>query len=420
MSINGMMRTSISGMAAQAVRLGAVSSNIANASTVGYKATQTTFSSLLLDAPSTTFASGGVETHTRFGVSRQGVLESSVSPFDLGITGSGFFVVSDSTGAVALTRAGAFVPDGDGNLVNSAGYTLLGLPAATGAADGIVSNGTAGLVPVKIDRSHMTAVATTQGALTANLPALSPPVAASDLPSTNAATAVSSARSSIVVFGNLGEEVTLDLHYARTANVGEWEISVYDAAGRSTGGGFPYANGPLTTSLFEFDAVGQLDPAGVTSLTIPVPGGASMTLDMTESTQLAADYAVLSVNTDGNPAGAFTAIEISKDGAIYETYANGTRRASYRIPLAGVTSPDRLAAKAGNVFTATSGSGDIRIATPETGGLGSLVSGALENSTVDLASELTDMIEAQRTYTANSRVFQTGAELMDVLVNLKR
>ena len=54
------------------------------------------------------------------------------------------------------------------------------------------------------------------------------------------------------------------------------------------------------------------------------------------------------------------------------------------------------------------------------GGFGSISSGALEQSTVDLATELTTMIESQREYTANSKVFQTGADLMDVLVNLKR
>ena len=420
MSINGMMRTSISGMAAQAVRLGTVAGNIANASTVGYKAATTQFSSLLLDTPSTTFVSGGVETQTQYGISRQGVLESSVSPFDLGITGSGFFLVNDAAGSVALTRAGAFVPDGEGNLVNSAGYTLLGLPAPAGAADAIVSNGIAGLVPVRIDSNNMTAVPTTAGALTVNLPALAPAVAAVNLPSGNTATSVSSARSSIVVYGNLGEELTIDLHYARTANVGEWEISAYDAAGRSPVGGLPYATGPLATSLLQFDGFGQLTPASAAPLAISVPGGATMMLDLIETTQLATDFVVLSVNTDGNPAGVFSGIEIARDGTIYETYANGTRRAAFRVPLASVTSPDRLSAKAGNIFEATSGSGDIRIAAPETGGLGGIISGALENSTVDLASELTDMIEAQRTYTANSRVFQTGAELMEVLVNLKR
>ncbi len=53
-------------------------------------------------------------------------------------------------------------------------------------------------------------------------------------------------------------------------------------------------------------------------------------------------------------------------------------------------------------------------------GLGNIVHGALEESTVDLASELTSMIESQRSYTANSKVFQTGSEILDVLVNLKR
>jgi flagellar hook protein FlgE len=74
----------------------------------------------------------------------------------------------------------------------------------------------------------------------------------------------------------------------------------------------------------------------------------------------------------------------------------------------------------GNVFTATSTSGPIRVGFPGEGGLGEVKSGALEQSTVDIASEFTDMIDAQRSYTANSKVFQTGAELMDVLVNLKR
>ena len=74
----------------------------------------------------------------------------------------------------------------------------------------------------------------------------------------------------------------------------------------------------------------------------------------------------------------------------------------------------------GNVFSQSSDSGDIRIGFANEGGMGSVVSGALENSNVDIAEELTDMIESQRSYTANSKVFQTGADLMDILVNLKR
>ena len=93
---------------------------------------------------------------------------------------------------------------------------------------------------------------------------------------------------------------------------------------------------------------------------------------------------------------------------------------AYKIPLAKVPSPDNLTPSTGNVYSISSTSGDLLVGTPNVGGFGSLVSGALEQSTVDLGAELTSMIEAQRNYTANSKVFQTGSELIDVLVNLKR
>ena len=83
-------------------------------------------------------------------------------------------------------------------------------------------------------------------------------------------------------------------------------------------------------------------------------------------------------------------------------------------------SPDQLDVVPGNVYSQSADSGDVRIGFANEGGLGSVVSGALENSNVDIAEELTNMIESQRSYTANSKVFQTGADLMDILVNLKR
>lgn len=420
MSIYGAMRTGASGMAAQSNRLGAVSENIANASTVGYREASTQFSSLLVNTSVSSYSSGGVETNVRYAISRQGTLAFSASPFDLAITGDGFFVVNDPSGRSLLTRAGAFVPDDNGQLVNSAGFTLLGLPIGAGGAAGLVLNGTAGLEPVVVNSNRLEAVATTNGLLTANLPAFSDAVVAGNLPSDNAATSTSTARSSIVVYGDLGQEVVLDIHFAQTATTGEWEVSVYDAAGRAPTGGFPYAAADLVTQTLTFDASGALDPASASSLAIAIPGGQTMTLDVSRMTQLATDYTVLEVNADGNPPSDVMSVEIAQDGTVYETYENGSRRATYRIAMADVVSPDRLIPVSGNVFEPSSMSGDILVGFPDAGGLGSIVSGALENSTVDLANQLTDMIEAQRNYTANSRVFQTGAELLDVLVNLKR
>src|ERR671926_526963 len=119
MGLYSTMRTSASGMAAQANRLGTVSDNIANASTAGYKRAFMDFSSLVLESGGTEDVSGSVESHTRYAISEQGARNFTTSATDLAIKGNGFFLVSqDDGGQTFLTRAGSFVADGVGDLVN--------------------------------------------------------------------------------------------------------------------------------------------------------------------------------------------------------------------------------------------------------------------------------------------------------------
>ena len=99
---------------------------------------------------------------------------------------------------------------------------------------------------------------------------------------------------------------------------------------------------------------------------------------------------------------------------------NGQQLTLYTIMLADVPSPDNLTPEPGNVYSTNMNSGNAQAGNAGTGGLGTIQSGALEDSNVDLADELTGMIEAQRGFTANSKSFQTGADLLDVVVNLKR
>ena len=146
----------------------------------------------------------------------------------------------------------------------------------------------------------------------------------------------------------------------------------------------------------------------------------SLALDLTGTTQLATDYTPMNVSVNGNAPSALTGVVIDQDGVVYAAYENGSRVPAFRIPLAQVASPDNLEPVAGDAFAVTTGSGDIQIGFPTEGGRGSLISGALEQSNVDMASELTDMIAAQRDYTANSKVVQTSSDLLDVLMNLKR
>ena len=123
---------------------------------------------------------------------------------------------------------------------------------------------------------------------------------------------------------------------------------------------------------------------------------------------------------NGNAPSAISGVIIDKDGFVFASYENGARVPVYRIPLATVSSPDNLTPVAGNAFAVTTQSGDMQIGFPTEGGRGSLISGALEQSNVDMASELTDMIVAQRDFAANSKIVQTSSELLDVLMNLKR
>jgi flagellar hook protein FlgE len=126
------------------------------------------------------------------------------------------------------------------------------------------------------------------------------------------------------------------------------------------------------------------------------------------------------VQINGNAPSAVERVEIDDNGILYAVYENGARAPTFQIPLARVTSPDNLQPLAGNVYSPSLDSGDVQVGFAGQSGFGTVVSGALEKSTVDIATELTTMIESQHSYTANSKVFQTGTELMEVLINLRR
>jgi flagellar hook protein FlgE len=420
MSLYGIMRTSTSGMSAQANRLATVADNIANVNTNGYKRASTEFSSLLIESCPTAsgYTSGSVLTDVRHAISEQGSLENTTSTTDLAIRGDGFFVVTDAGGTPYLTRAGSFVKDENGALVNAGGFKLMGYPLTNGQP-AVVVNGFSGLQPVSFSDLALTAAASTKGQFTANFPSNAAVTPAASLPSTNSATAQYAGKSSLVSYDNLGNEVLLDMYFSKTAN-STWEATIYNKAD-ATAGGFPYSSAALTTTTLNFDGTtGALTGASAQALSIPVPNGATLTLDVSKTSQLATDYTVLGAKVDGNPPSGVDLIEVAKDGTFYATFDNGTRVAVYKIPLATVNSPDNMTPLTGNVFSATQDSGDVEVGFADSGNFGSVLSSTVEQSTVDLATELTTMIDSQRGYSANSKVFQTGAELMDVLINLKR
>ncbi len=434
MSLYGMMRTGVSGMAAQSTRLATVADNIANSGTNGYKRASVEFSSLVIPNSGTNYVSGGVATTIRYAISQTGNTQYTTSGTDLSIKGNGFFVVQNSNGQPFLTRAGSFVPDAEGRLVNAAGFYLLGYSYENGIPSP-VANGYAGLEPVTISNNELQATPTTLGKYSANLPYTATVVPAADLPSTNSANAEFTNKRSLVVYDNVGQEVLLDIFFTRTgvADPGDplaippipatndtWEMTVFYQPNAAATTSFPYSQPALQTSTLEFDQYGKL--ISPTNLTIDLTAlnGESIDLDISGMTQLAAEFTQGEATRNGNGPAAVEGVVIGTDGILYAQYANGATAALYRLPIATVQSPDQLQVLPGNVFSAGLESGDVQIGFAGSGGLGDIIAGSVENSNVDIAEELTNMIESQRNYTANSKVFQTGSDLMDVLVNLKR
>ena len=285
-----------------------------------------------------------------------------------------------------------------------------------------VVNGTAGLEKVALGTLGMQASATTAGTFYANVPSTASIIAAGSRPSDNVAGSTWTATSSLVVYDNLGGEVTLDIYWAKTAT-NAWEITIFDHADATAGvTPFPYGgSGILVTSAVTFSATdGSLLTPVSGSVALTVPGGQAMTLDISECTQLAASYTVLKAEANGSAPSALDHIEIDTNGDLYAVFQNGARVLSYQIPLAFVTSGDNLTPLPGDVFSISVNSGDLQIGTAGAGGLGLVNSSALEQSTVDLATELAKMIESQRVYEINSRVFNSASEIYTTIVALGR
>ena len=419
MSLFNTIRTSVSGLNAQSNALGVIGDNIANSGTTGYKDANAQFETLLTNSDVTnTYESGGVQTDIRYGITDQGTLTTTTSATDLAISGNGFFPVSQGGDNSYLTRAGSFVPDSTGNLINAAGFSLLGY--AVGA------NGTqsSALSIVNVSNTGLQAAATTSGTLTANLPSAATAVTpttttnpdgttttASNLPSSNAANAQYTDKTSLTVYDGLGTAQNLDVYLTKTGD-NTWEATAFQQSAASSGGGFPYSSGPVGTTTLTFNpATGNLAAGSSSTLTATV-GGNTIPIGLGGTTQLATDFGVTAATANGNAPSKLSNVKIGTDGTVTAVYASGVQVATYKIPLATVQSPDNLTSLTGNVYQQSSNSGAVILATAGTNGAGTINADSLEQSTVDLASELSNLVTVQRSYEANSKVLQAASDLL--------
>lgn len=182
MSLTGALYSGVSGLKGEAQALGIISDNISNSNTIGYKGSTEAFSTLVTQtATNTTYTPGGVLTHPFAHVDQQGLLQASSSQSDVGIQGNGFFITTSSLTSLNtvlpssdrnFTRAGSFTIDKLGNLVNTAGQYLLGVPTTTAGTPTVATPSLDNLVPVNVGSLTGIASGTTKLSIGANLPAV--------------------------------------------------------------------------------------------------------------------------------------------------------------------------------------------------------------------------------------------------------
>jgi flagellar hook protein FlgE len=400
MGLYGIMNTSVSGMNAQSNKLSTVADNISNANTVGYKRYKTAFSSLVGSGGSSGHESGIVNTTVVQSVRQQGAFNFTSRGTDLAINGKGFFQVQDSQGSTYFTRAGDFVLDKNGQMVNSGGYKLL----------------SAGGAPVTVDLNTPVWQASTTGELGVNLAS---------------STAVRTGpfglptnfdyKTSVSTFDQNGNAVKIDLVYSKTdqnmtgttVDDSTWKVQAYSTTTPPV---------ELADVDLVFDGSGNLMEGATpspTELAFTVPNGSTLTLDLSKTVTAGDKFSVNKVDIDGYGPSTIKNIRIESDGRVFGVYEGSAEKLLDQIQIVNFSNPDGLQAKSGNVYAATDASGDPAVGFPGDNGFGTLYSGAVEGSNVDLAAELTEMVQAQRTYSANTKVFNASSELLQELNNLR-
>jgi flagellar hook protein FlgE len=433
MSLYSALYAGVSGLNAQASAMASVADNITNINTVGYKETDAQFRTLVSDGRSgATYSAGGVAAVTQSLVSKQGVLQASSSSTDVGIEGAGFFVTRDGTGAnanVAYTRAGSFTPDAEGYLKNSSGYYLQGWPL--NAQGKYVNNGNINdLAPVRVSQLTGTAAATSTLKMRANLDstaaAYTGTYTAGDLA---AGTTPAQFSRSVDITDAQGGTHAVTLAFLKTgANSWVGEIYAQPATDVTAAGGV------LASGKIAFNPDGSLnlagsDPSMFAALTPtwtngagsgPVSLGLGTNGSLDGLTQFGGTSSLISSTVDGGLLGSVSSVRISDDGVVSAVFEDGTSRAVYQLPLANFQNADGLTRLPGNAFSVSDQSGSVAINAPGALGGGSLSSGTLEASTVDLAQEFTNMIRFQRAYSASSKIITTVDEMLQEVSNLKR
>jgi flagellar hook protein FlgE len=415
----GSFSAGLSGLNANATYLSVIGNNLANINTIGYKTSAVSFADLVSQNVGGTSINPmqvglGVVTGSISPVFSQGAIENTREATNVAIQGNGFFVVRGEAGN-AYTRAGNFTFNADGELVTTDGWRVQGYTQVDQATGNVITTG--GLTDIVVPPGVLRApVATTNIRAQINLDASA------------AVTGAANYTSSFQVFDALGSPHVVTIDFQKTG-AGAWTYTATVPQADVNGGTgvFQLATGALT-----FDGAGQLTaPVADVILTAPPTWangatGNNITWDITPPpanapaiTSFAAASQMATPLQDGIAAGVVSDISIDSDGNIMAKFGE-EQMAIGQIALANFNNPKGLAKLGANRYGESQAAGLPNIGTAGSGGRGTLIGSAIEQSNVDIATEFTQMILAQRGYQANSRTITVSDEVLVETLQLKR
>jgi len=426
----GSFSAGLSGLNANATYLSVIGNNLANINTVGYKASSVSFMDLVsqtVGGPSTNpMQIGlGVVTGSISPIFSQGAIENTREATNVAIQGAGLFVVRGADGQ-SYTRAGDFTFDAQGRLVTPDGGAVQGFTGVDPTTGKVVTTGapTDIIVPPGVLRAPR---ATTTFGTNTNLDA--------------SATAGTTATVAVQLYDALGTPHIATVTYTKAATAGAWTFAL-TVPGDEVAGGTPGTPFSVTTGAVQFDSLGKLSsitatpatgggtPPADLAFTTPAwsNGAAASTLNwdvidannVASLTGFASPSATSSITQNGSEPGAVDKISITGDGAIVATFGAGQTVTVAQLAIANFNNPRGLVKLGNNRYAESEAAGIANIGLAGSGGRGTLIGSALEQSNVDIAQEFTQMIIAQRGYQANSKTITVSDEILQDTLNLKR
>ena len=408
----------LSGLAGASNALDVIGNNIANANTVGFKSSTAQFADMYANSVATS-----VNTQIGIGTSLnsvqqqfgQGTINTTNSSLDVAINGNGFFQMSNN-GVTTYSRDGTFQRDKNGFIVDSQGRNLMGYAANAG---GVIN--TAQTVPLQAPTTNIAPTATTK--ITGQFNLNSQDTVPTKTPFSATANTTYNYTTSIQVYDSLGGSQAVNMYFVKSA-AGTWEA-------------YAGVQGGATTDLgtITFDTSGAIQstttgtPATPTAslgqfqFTVPNTDGSAtpqkLTLDLTGTTQYGGKDGVNNLAQDGYASGTLTTYSIGADGKLTGNYSNGQTAVLGLIALANFNNPNGLVNLGGNQYAESAASGVPQVSAPGSTNHGTLQGSALENSNVNLTTELVNLITAQRNYQANAQTIKTQQAVDQTLLNLR-